>query len=69
MHLAPFGVVDILGVRLTPAGVAGLWQLNTAELQAREHSLADLFPNAQLPSIELLRDTPSLSVRCDILVG
>ena len=44
MHLAPLGFVDILGVRLTPAGVAGLWQLNTAELQAREHSLADLFP-------------------------
>lgn len=48
--------VDVLGVRLAPAGTAALWGLDASMLGAREHSLADLFPASKCPSIDELRD-------------
>jgi len=65
--VAPLGVVDILGIRLTPAGAAGLWGLDVSELEPREYGLDDVLLPAHLPSLALLRETGSFTQRCSIL--
>ena len=67
MCLTPRGVVDVLGVRLTPAGAAGLWRFEVSELQACEYPLAEILSPANVPSLGLLRDARSFRARCGIL--